>query len=245
MPVTGFALWNRLWADLTTRVDASVATVLIALAVVVAALVVPAAWGVVRHAVTIAHEGGHALVAWLTGRRVSGIRLHSDTSGLTTSYGEVKRLPLSLVALAGYPAPGVVGLTAAWGIGEGYAIAVLWACEAVLLVMLVRIRNWFGLLVMLVAIGALGTAAWWLPDAWRVGLAAGLAWLLLCGGVRAVGELRSSRRSGRGRGSDADALARLTPLPGGFWVVVFWLVAAACTVSGAWLLVGPIAGGAP
>ena len=38
-------------------------------------------------AVTIAHEGGHAVAALLTGRRLRGIRLHSDTSGLTLSAG--------------------------------------------------------------------------------------------------------------------------------------------------------------
>ena len=33
------------------------------------------------------HEAGHALTAVLTGRRLTGIRLHSDTSGLTLSTG--------------------------------------------------------------------------------------------------------------------------------------------------------------
>lgn len=40
-------------------------------------------WRWVRLLVTITHEAGHALVALLTGRRLTGIRLHSDTSGLT------------------------------------------------------------------------------------------------------------------------------------------------------------------
>ena len=38
-------------------------------------------WRVSRNAITIAHEGGHGLIALLTGRRLDGIRLHSDTSG--------------------------------------------------------------------------------------------------------------------------------------------------------------------
>ncbi|MDN4490385.1 M50 family metallopeptidase [Demequina sp. SYSU T00068] len=229
-------IWDRLWVDVTTPVDVAQSTVLIALAVVVACIVVAPLWGIVRHAVTIAHEGGHALVAGLTGRRVSGIRLHSDTSGLTTSYGEAKRFPLTLVALAGYPAPGVLGLAAAWAIAAGHAVAVLWVLEAVLLLMLVRIRNWYGLLVMVVAIAGLGAAAWLLPDPWRVGLACGLAWLLMIGAVRAVVELGSSRRGGRGRGSDADALARLTTVPGGAWVAVFWLLTAGCAGLGGWWL---------
>ena len=37
-------------------------------------------WHLTRNAITIAHEGGHALLSVLTGRRLEGIRLHSDTS---------------------------------------------------------------------------------------------------------------------------------------------------------------------
>ncbi|MBQ1070050.1 M50 family metallopeptidase, partial [Micromonospora sp. D75] len=60
-----------------------VLTAVVALAVVATRL----PWRIARNAVTIAHEGGHALVALLTGRRLHGIRLHSDTSGLTLSAG--------------------------------------------------------------------------------------------------------------------------------------------------------------
>jgi len=44
-------------------------------------------WRVARHVVTIAHEGGHALAALVSGRRLTGIWLQSDTSGLTLSKG--------------------------------------------------------------------------------------------------------------------------------------------------------------
>ena len=37
--------------------------------------------------VTITHEGAHGVAAFVTGRRLQGIRLHSDTSGLTISSG--------------------------------------------------------------------------------------------------------------------------------------------------------------
>ena len=40
-----------------------------------------------RHVVTIVHEGAHGLAAWATGRQLAGIRLHSDTSGVTVSRG--------------------------------------------------------------------------------------------------------------------------------------------------------------
>src|SRR5665647_3869446 len=43
----------------------------------------PGAWSVTRHVVTIAHEAAHGFAAFLAGRKLHGIRLHSDTSGLT------------------------------------------------------------------------------------------------------------------------------------------------------------------
>ena len=42
-------------------------------------------WRWTRTVPTIVHEGGHALVAVLTGRRLTGIRLHADTSGRVLS----------------------------------------------------------------------------------------------------------------------------------------------------------------
>ncbi len=232
--------WSAVWGDVTSRVSPSPVAALVPLAVVFVALAVPTLWHAVRHAVTIVHEAGHALVAVLLGRRVSGIRLHSDTSGLTTHAGDTRRLPLALVAFAGYPAAGVLGLGAAFALGDGWAYGVLWAFVAVLLLVLVQIRNVYGFVVMVVALGALGWVAWAAPLAWAVGVAYGLVWLLLLGAVRAVVELSRTRRRPGGGGSDADNLARLTRVPAGAWVGLFWLVTVACAVAGAWLIVGPL-----
>jgi len=38
-------------------------------------------WRLAGKVITIAHEGGHALVSVLSGRRLDGIRLHADSSG--------------------------------------------------------------------------------------------------------------------------------------------------------------------
>jgi len=100
----------------------------------------------------------------------------------------------------------------------------------------------YGFLVMVLAIGGFGWLAWSAPDAWRIGVAYGVTWLLLLGAVRAVVELHGSRRSAGGGGSDADALARSTRVPGLVWVGVFWLVTVACAVGGAWLMIGDLVG---
>jgi len=63
-------------------------------------------------------------------------------------------------------------------------------------------------------------------------------WFLLIGGVRPVGELQRLRSRGRMRDSDADQLARLTRVPGFFWVFLFGLVSVAVLVVGTFMLAG-------
>ena len=86
----------------------------------------PGAWRVTRHVVTIAHEGSHGVAALLSGRRLAGIRLHSDTSGLTLSRGRSRGPGMIATALAGYVGPGLLGLGAAYLLRERHALAVLW-----------------------------------------------------------------------------------------------------------------------
>jgi hypothetical protein len=80
-------------------------------------------WRLARHVLTIVHEAGHALVAVLAGRRLEGILLHSDTSGVTVSRGKRTGPGMVFTSLAGYPAPALLGLAFT-------AIAVInWAFE--------------------------------------------------------------------------------------------------------------------
>ena len=231
---------SRLWNDVTAHVVAGRSTALWPLAVVLLVLAVPQLWHISRHVITIVHEAGHAAVGALLGRDVKGIRLHADTSGLTTSSGSAKRLPLAMVSFSGYTAPAVLGLGGAALLRAGHPYALLWTMVVVLVVVLFFIRNFYGFLVMVVSISAFGWLAWAAPDAWRIGVAYGAAWLLLLGAVRAVVELHGSRGAAGGGGSDADALARVTRVPGMVWVALFWLVTASCAVGGAWLMLGRV-----
>ena len=72
----------------------------------------------------------------------------------------------------------------------------------------------------------------------QAGFAAALCWFLLFGGLRAVRELRRSRRRGRPGDSDADMLAGLTRVPAGLWSAMFRLLAGAAVVAAAWILLG-------
>ncbi|MFG3553181.1 M50 family metallopeptidase [Micromonospora sp. NPDC047557] len=197
-------------------------------------------WRIARNAITIAHEGGHALVALLTGRKLRGIRLHSDTSGLTLSAGRPTGPGMILTLLAGYVAPPLVGLAGAWLLGGNRITLLLWVAVALLLAMLVLIRNAFGVVSLLVTGALVLAVSWYATPQVQAAFAYTGVWFLLLGGVRPVVELQRLRSRGRMPASDADQLAGLTPFPAFFWVVLFALVNLAALVAGALLLTGSI-----
>ena len=106
-------------------------------------------------------------------------------------------------------------------LGRGYAVGLLW----LLGLLLVQVRNWYGLWTVLVSLTVLVGITWWATPVWQSAFAYALTWFLLLGAPRAVLELQSSRRRARGsRTSDADILAHLTHLPGLLWVGAFLVV---------------------
>jgi hypothetical protein len=215
-------------------------------AAVLALLVVgwTASWRVARGVVTIAHEGGHALVAVLAGRGLTGIRLHADTSGVTTSRGRSGGFGLVLTFLAGYPAPAVLGMVGALLVATDRAAASLWLVVVLLVATLVQVRNAYGVVSVLVTGAVVGAVAWWGDATLQGAFAAAMAWFLLFGALRSVRELQRGRRRGVprfGDESDADVLERLTGLPGGMWAALFWFAAVVAVITGAWVLVRGIA----
>ena len=119
---------DRFWDRVSAPSPDLSPTVLLSTAALAAVLVLYSPlWRLTRHAVTIAHEGAHGLAALLTGRRLAGIRLHSDTSGLTVSAGRPTGAGMVLTSAAGYTGPGLFGLGAAALLGAGYAVGLLWA----------------------------------------------------------------------------------------------------------------------
>lgn len=224
-----------LWARATTTQPPLPWEVSLVLGVV--ALVVtwsPVGYRLVRHLVTLVHEAGHALVAALVGRRLTGIRLHSDTSGVTVSRGRTSGPGMVATVLAGYPAPALVGLGGALLLGRGYAAGLLWALVLTCALMLLLVRNLYGLWVVLVTGVAVATLSWAAPGEVVSGAAYLVVWGLLLAAPRSVVELQRERRRSGGRrgGSDADQLARLTGVPAVVWVVVFWAVCVGALVVG-------------
>lgn len=180
----------------------------------------PAGWRRVRLGITVVHEAGHALVAVLTGRRLAGIRLHSDTSGVTVSRGRPSGAGVVMTLLGGYLAPGVLGLAAALLLAAGRPLALLWLLVVALLLLLVWIRNLYGLLTVVGLGVALAALSWYAEPCLSSTVAYLLTWLLLLAAPRPVVELLGRGPAGR-RGSDPDQLARLTGVPALVWV---WLL---------------------
>ncbi|MGA5165847.1 MULTISPECIES: M50 family metallopeptidase [Streptomyces] len=194
-------------------------------------------WRVSRNAVTIAHEGGHGLIALLTGRRLDGIRLHSDTSGLTVSRGRPTGLGMVLTAAAGYTAPSLLGLGGAWLLAAHRITLLLWVATALLLAMLVMIRNAYGALTVVVTGTAFLLVSWLTEPDVQAAFAYSAVWFLLLGGVRPVFELQAKRRHGGAPDSDADQLSRLTHVPAVLWLFLFHAVSLCSLIGGGrWLL---------
>ncbi|MFI1254095.1 M50 family metallopeptidase [Streptomyces netropsis] len=227
-------LWDRV---VGTQPDPSTWLVVLTAVVALAAVAPYGLWRVTRNAITIAHEGGHGLVALLSGRRLDGIRLHSDTSGLTVSRGKPTGIGMILTAAAGYTAPSLLGLLGAWLLAAGHITALLWGATALLAAMLVMIRNAYGVLTVVLAGAAFVLVSWLTGPAVQAAFAYGVVWFLLLGGVRPAFELQRKRRHGGAPDSDADQLARLTNVPPVVWLGFFHVVSlCSLTGGGRWLL---------
>ncbi|MFG3047889.1 M50 family metallopeptidase [Streptomyces sp. NPDC048241] len=227
-------LWDRLSG---TQPGPDLWVVLATLAAALAVVAPHPVWRVARNAITIAHEGGHGLIALVTGRKLTAIRLHSDTSGLTVSRGKPYGLGMILTAAAGYTAPSLLGLGGAALLAAGRITLLLWVATALLLAMLVMIRNAYGVLTVVLTGGAFLLVSWLAGPQVQAAFAYAVVWFLLLGGVRPPFELQAKRRRGGAGDSDADQLARLTHVPAWLWLFLFHAVSLCSLIGGGqWLL---------
>lgn len=225
--------WNALFdSQSAPPVPIVIVTGVAAAAVVIVNLL----WRWARNVVTIAHEGGHALVALLTGRRLHGIRLHMDTSGLTYTRGSQRGPSAVLTLLAGYLAPALLGLGAAWLISQGLIVLLLWVCLILLLAMALFVRNVYGWVAMIVTGGIVFAIIWWAEPQVQSALVYAGTWFMLLGAVRPVWEVWRQRLRGKAKDSDPDQLHDITRVPAAVWLLLFGVVNAFSLVWGAQLL---------
>lgn len=224
--------WDQLRARIVTAPgDVAMGAPAVTVAVVAAVLVlaVPPVWQVLRLAVTLVHELGHALVGLAVGRRFTGFVLRGDMSGHAVTVGPARGFGRVLSTWAGYPAPAVVGAALVWAAGRGWAAPVLTVLIGVLLLALVRVRSLLTAAVMLVVLAATAGLWWWRDDAVQAQVMVATGIVLLIGAWRHLGAVMSSRT----RGSDPAVLASLTPVPRVVWVGSFLLACAAATALAA------------
>lgn len=200
--------------------------------VAMAALVVyQPTWRILRHAATIVHEMGHVIMAWAWGRRVRGIRLHSDTSGLAITAGKPRGLGVLMTFMAGYPAPALVGLGLVWASVSGYSGVGLTALMVLLAVAFLLVRNLFGLLTLSVALLGAGAVFWVANPQVVTGFTVAAGLFLILAGTRTCCDLWVTHRHGEGAESDAAMAAQHSLLPASAWIIVFSTVSAVCAAQ--------------
>lgn len=224
------------WEELRTRIvtapgHVAMGAPAVTVAVVAAVLVVavPPVWQVLRLAVTLVHELGHALVGLAVGRRFTGFVLRGDMSGHAVTVGPPRGVGRVISTWAGYPAPAVVGAVLVWTAGRGWAAPVLTVLLGIWLVALVRVRSLLTAVVMVVTIGATAALWWWRDDAVQAQVLVAAGIVLLVGAWRHLGAVTSSRT----RTSDPAVLASLTHVPRVVWIGSFIVVCAAATALSA------------
>lgn len=211
---------------------------LVLVVLVAAAVSVPlVTWRFFGLFVTIVHELGHACAGVMTGRFITGITLRFDHSGTTMSYGRTG--PSAVWATFwGYPVPAVVGAALVWSALTGWGSFALSVSAILLLLTLLAIRNWAGLVIILVA-AAVSLALVWFASAEVLGhvtFVLGIA--LLVGAVRDWIKVLSvhTHRRDELESSDAFTLYRLTGVPSPVWLGLYAVV-----ILGSWFAAGTAA----
>lgn len=192
----------------------------------IAVLLIAGTWWAVGQALTLAHEGGHALVSVLLGTDVQDVRVWRNREGLTTTAG-ADRVTRVITGMAGYLAPPAFGLAAVVLIVLGYAVAVLWITVVLLVLVLTVAGTWFTRFAIVMTGLAFGLLLGTESDGLLLWAACVWAWILLLGGlVHAIQHF--------GVGGDHHNLRELTWIPVWIWSLLFTAVAAAtlaCAVA--------------
>jgi hypothetical protein len=191
-------------------------------------------WPVTRYLITITHEGTHAFVGSMTGGSVVSVAVNADSTGLT----KLKIRNPFIATLAGYAGPSLFGIVGAIVLARGAEPdAVLWVSIVMLALILVQMRNLFGVFAVVVAGFALVMVVRNASPGVREVFAYTLVWFLLLGGV--IGAVFRNRKS-VGWSADAGGLREMTRLPKGFWGMLWWLATLAALVYGGGILFGAI-----
>jgi hypothetical protein len=179
--------------------------------------------------VVVAHEGGHLAMGILSGRGPTGFHVNETKGGGATELSNPSwGLGYILTAMAGYLSPPLLGLAGATAIRAGLSWSVLWAAVVLLLGAFFQARGPFTNVLVVLAGAGVAWAAVEGNTTVRAGVAVGLVWLMLFGGIQSLVWLGTGSDT-----SDSTVLRRATLIPGIVWIALFWAVAIACLFYGA------------
>lgn len=129
-------------------------------AAVFVAMRIPYVGAAIRIFNTLIHELSHALVAFFTSGKILKIELQSNTSGSMLSVSKNK-VGLFLVAIAGYPLAAACSFLFLWALNNEFSLYVLYALAVITFVVLILfVRNSFGIVWSVLFIGLLSTLIW-------------------------------------------------------------------------------------
>ena len=196
---------------------------------------------------TIPHELGHAFVALLLGRKLSGININKDSSGDTRTQEFKSTNPISnlvtapfrwirgiLVSFAGYPAPYALGFALIYLWSHDYTRFASLLMFVLLVFTLLYSTNMFGFLLIITGLAITAIATWIDMPILRELFVLLIAGGMLSGGVKGTWEAwqvwrqdgkTSAERWGdpffEPQHSDARALSQKTLIPQVVWLVIF------------------------
>jgi len=188
--------------------------------------------------VRVAHEGGHMLVALISGHRVTGFEMTEPRggqvtgSGKTTYKGRIGWVSEIFNSFAGYATPPLVGLVGAHVVANGNSWGVLTASVILLLaVLLIPKINPLALTFTVLLLGGILWALLAGKAGVQAALAVGLVWLMLIGGLWMV-LVRNINNQ------DAVELTQATWIPRFVWFAGWLAIAVVSLWVGGRLLLG-------
>ena len=191
-------------------------------------------WRYTTNAITVAHEGGHAVFGWLFGSAVKHVKIFHAGAGEMLP-GKENWLSKFVSLVAGYLGPSIFGFAGVQLLVNDFdPRSVLFLSLVFLAGVLIMTRNLFGVFVILFLGAILWVVAMRSTEAVQLAFSYVWVWFLLMGGVRQVPELFWAMHVDPD--TDAGLLQRHTLIGDVVWLFVFWLLSLGALVYGGALL---------
>ncbi|MBL7254839.1 M50 family metallopeptidase [Paractinoplanes lichenicola] len=178
---------------------------------------------ITHHAITLAHEGGHALIGLIFGGKLLKKKVHLTSDGGGATHIEIGGLGRVFMLLAGYLGPSVVGLSGALMLVHGFEPSAVIMLSLVFgIFVLVLTRNAFGLLVAAGTVGLLWVLVSRATDQVQLVFAYVWVWFMLMGSTRMIPRVFWGVRQQKGV-QDPELLEKHTHIGDVVWLFLFWI----------------------